>query len=956
MYLTAAPREVVARFDEEHFPKGYGEENDYCLRTSAAGFIHLIDDATYVFHRRSASFGEKKEAILEASLRTLDQLHPHYKQLVAQWDSADLLDPFRAELQGQIDRGGSLPGQTCQCLLVIADEVPADAADGLQTSDIFAREQRLIVLCSKLNQWTTYEYFSGGWVPIRRYEFSSSQTLATSLPLDGIEVLREICADYRCTSVELRQATIRENFTAVVRDLGLSIVSSDWKREAGLRSLSGLHRVWPRFFPRSPSVHSAEASEVAESKNAAPARPEEYPLWAAPWRAWNQMHEGTSYTLEVYPDAQDGSVYLHGWWLDSIPASIRKWRIVVDGRRVALRHHQIRRDAALLYPDRPEASRSGFRARIKRAAMGAGIELQVARKRGQWITVTTCILKRYFATQWKEVIDLVVQSGLFDVDWYARNGAAPNNLRAAVSDYLRAGAVQGRDPNALFFSEEYWNRAPEALQKGANPLLHYLARGASEGVRPNRLFDSRWYLHRYDEAQNSGLNPLAHYLRYGSTRRFNPSVEFNTRFYVDHHPELRHQKIDPLVHYIYKGSAQGFPATPELDECWHYRGPRFDPTIASAQEDLPRRRVAVVGHLLGSKLFGSENSLIDLLLSIDPKRFDLFAVFPGKNEHVFARIKPHVQGICVLNYFWWHKELPFQEKTVRMFERLYRELAIDLVHVNTIMLTDPHIAAQRAGIPSIAHVRELISGDETLCDRLGANHLEIATTVCKQASYLLANSAATLADYPCPEKASYVYNSVDLLAFDFPNEVDARQIKIGLVSSNVPKKGVSDFLELARRAEKVLPTLEFHLIGPETNLIEQWRQETGLLPANFHVHDYVSNPPDAYRSLNLVLNLSHFAESFGRTVAEAMAARRPVIAYQHGALPELVDEGKSGFLVPYLDLAAVLDRVRFFAENPELILRFGEEARARIQQRCCSERAGQIVGALYERLITKVGR
>ena len=88
------------------------------------------------------------------------------------------------------------------------------------------------------------------------------------------------------------------------------------------------------------------------------------------------------------------------------------------------------------------------------------------------------------------------------------------------------------------------------------------------------------------------------------------------------------------------------------------------------------------------------------------------------------------------------------------------------------------------------------------------------------------------------------------------------------------------------------------------------------LPRNFHFRGYVPSPADAYRDLNIVLNLSHFAESFGRTVAEAMAARCAVIAYRYGALPELIDDGETGFLTPFRDLSAVFDRLAFFAERP----------------------------------------
>jgi len=56
-------REVIEKIgflDEETFPTGYGEENDYCLRVADAGFALAIADDSYVFHAKSKSFGHEK--------------------------------------------------------------------------------------------------------------------------------------------------------------------------------------------------------------------------------------------------------------------------------------------------------------------------------------------------------------------------------------------------------------------------------------------------------------------------------------------------------------------------------------------------------------------------------------------------------------------------------------------------------------------------------------------------------------------------------------------------------------------------------------------------------------------------------------------------------------------------------------------------------------------------------
>lgn len=54
----------VGYLDEETFPTGYGEENDYCLRTAAAGYDLAIADDCYVFHAKSKSFGHETRKVL----------------------------------------------------------------------------------------------------------------------------------------------------------------------------------------------------------------------------------------------------------------------------------------------------------------------------------------------------------------------------------------------------------------------------------------------------------------------------------------------------------------------------------------------------------------------------------------------------------------------------------------------------------------------------------------------------------------------------------------------------------------------------------------------------------------------------------------------------------------------------------------------------------------------------
>lgn len=89
MYIRRDCLQTVGLFDVAHFGKGYGEENDFCCRASAAGWRHLHALDTFVLHRGGVSFGDTKNARERAALRTLRRLHPTYEAEVQRFVQAD---------------------------------------------------------------------------------------------------------------------------------------------------------------------------------------------------------------------------------------------------------------------------------------------------------------------------------------------------------------------------------------------------------------------------------------------------------------------------------------------------------------------------------------------------------------------------------------------------------------------------------------------------------------------------------------------------------------------------------------------------------------------------------------------------------------------------------------------------------------------------------------------------
>jgi glycosyltransferase involved in cell wall biosynthesis len=67
-------------------------------------------------------------------------------------------------------------------------------------------------------------------------------------------------------------------------------------------------------------------------------------------------------------------------------------------------------------------------------------------------------------------------------------------------------------------------------------------------------------------------------------------------------------------------------------------------------------------------------------------------------------------------------------------------------------------------------------------------------------------------------------------------------------------------------------------------------------------------------------------------VAEAMACGLPVIASDCSAIPELIDNGKGGFLCSVGDVKAFAEKINLLADSPKLRKQMGEYNRARVEK------------------------
>jgi len=201
MYITRAALDAVGCFDETNFPKGYGEENDFCMRASQKGFVHLIDDSTFIFHKRTASFKETKDEILKESMSRLHGLHPEYKRLVSQWLKNDPLNDFRKHIEKVIrfEHSSFYKKSLKQGKPVVLYVLHNGRGGVFYTSfDLFFQAAKgkfhCFLLQTDLNKWFLYEANNDQPQIIKEYKFKDKWRI--DAPFDGQrqKVLKEVAS------------------------------------------------------------------------------------------------------------------------------------------------------------------------------------------------------------------------------------------------------------------------------------------------------------------------------------------------------------------------------------------------------------------------------------------------------------------------------------------------------------------------------------------------------------------------------------------------------------------------------------------------------------------------------------------------------------------------------------------------------------------------------------------
>lgn len=150
-----------------------------------------------------------------------------------------------------------------------------------------------------------------------------------------------------------------------------------------------------------------------------------------------------------------------------------------------------------------------------------------------------------------------------------------------------------------------------------------------------------------------------------------------------------------------------------------------------------------------------------------------------------------------------------------------------------------------------------------------------------------------------------------------------------LIARLISEKGIEEYAEAARQLKKRYSKVSFRLVGWFDNNPSAIKKSKVMEWHKQGIVEYLGDADDVrpFIAASSVYVLPSYREGTPRTVLEAMSMGRPIITTDAPGCRETVKEGENGFLVPIKDVNALIQAMKRFILQPELIAKMGKRSR-----------------------------
>ena len=217
------------------------------------------------------------------------------------------------------------------------------------------------------------------------------------------------------------------------------------------------------------------------------------------------------------------------------------------------------------------------------------------------------------------------------------------------------------------------------------------------------------------------------------------------------------------------------------------------------------------------------------------------------------------------------------------------------------------------------------------------------------------------------DKGVVLYNGIDTESYPYPPDEELKKSLgippeakvVGEVARLHPTKGQDVLIRCARKVLEKSPQVYFLLVGGGDygKELKRMVKEIGL-DKRFIFTGAVRDPRPYYSIMDISV-LPSLQEGFSNTILESLAQGLPVIASRVGGNPEVIEEGREGFLVPYGEEDELAERIITLLRNESLRRKMGERAREKAEKFSLTkmvENTENLYLSLYEEKLTSFRR
>lgn len=201
--------------------------------------------------------------------------------------------------------------------------------------------------------------------------------------------------------------------------------------------------------------------------------------------------------------------------------------------------------------------------------------------------------------------------------------------------------------------------------------------------------------------------------------------------------------------------------------------------------------------------------------------------------------------------------------------------------------------------------------------------------------YTVHYKEATVMMCPCKYSAEYIKKKMGFDSLEYKD----KKIVVIPHGCNIP-----DISEVKYPPDGMFVVGYLGMNGPDKGLIylvNSWnklisnnilnKEKTKILVAGYGTESlgglgHINNPADIYKNISVYVQPS-VTEGFGLEVLEAMSYRKPVIVSEGAGAHEIIEDGVDGFVVPIRDPEKISEKILYFYNNPNEVIRMGKNAR-----------------------------